>query len=360
MRKGLSTIALAALTLIAASASAQPNDRITGTLSIDYQTRVRAGDDGTPEAGVKDAYDVNLNVGNKTLMHGSIQYTPTILSKIVGRETQQGQVYYNLAFEVMNPVNATEHRQVGKLVGAVPVDKNGVYLYDSGTLRVAIDAIGKIDAFESKFRGRAAGKPPRDDSALGRARKQALTVYKQVNGKTVALQVTDYDQMAMTNLVLAAGPTQGYPETTVNGDMIYDYDRDAWYFKNASMTYALDGKSTTDKLSGSIRWVESPNRAQNGEGQYEFDVRVNAPDAQKNSEAAAFASAGDESEFFAAPDTTAQSLTGVAKYKDTMSGEDVVSSRVAIDLSGNNLTQQQRLALTKLIWLVSVVPMNAE
>jgi hypothetical protein len=54
------------------------------------------------------------------------------------------------------------------------------------------------------------------------------------------------------------------------------------------------------------------------------------------------------------------SLTGTAKYVDRFRGETVTSSAVTIDLTGNNLNKPQVVNAFKLIWLVSVVPVNSE
>ncbi|MCL5282205.1 MAG: hypothetical protein M1376_20135 [Planctomycetes bacterium] len=189
-------------------------------------------------------------------------------------------------------------------------------------------------------------------------KKQAQTLTRQVKGKTVSLIVKDYDIMTLRGLVLAAGPVRTYPETTVNGEMMYDYERSAWYFRGLTMTYQAEGKTVTDKITGNIKWVESPQRKTNGQGQYEFDVRCNEPEAT-SSEAAVFQKADDEAAFFAT-DTSMPSLTGTARYVDRFRGETVTSSAVTIDLTGNNLNKPQVVNAFKLIWLVSVVPVNSE
>jgi hypothetical protein len=193
---------------------------------------------------------------------------------------------------------------------------------------------------------------------VARAKKQAETLKRQVQGKTISLVVTDYDKMTFNGLVLPAGPVQAYPEAQVGGEMIYDYERNVWYFNGVTLTYQSEGKTVTDKIGGNIKWVESPQRKANGEGQYDFDIRVNEPE-EKGTEAAAFQPSTDESAFFAV-DTSLASLTGTAKYKDTMRGETVTQSEVAIDLTGNKLNKPQMLNLAKLVWMVCVVPMNAE
>lgn len=355
--------AVAALTIAFAVEAQQPTENgITGTLAIDYQTRVKTDDAGLPQSGVTDTYTLDLSVGTGTLMRGKIYATPTLFSKILGRQTQQGQLKYDVNLLVRNPNNFQQTLSVGKLAGIAPIDSAGVYRYDQGTLRVAIETTGKIEGFQSPFKGSASGKPPVNSSAWSAAAAKAssaITITKTAQGRTISLKVTDYDIMSMQGLVIGGGPTRSYPSATVNGEMVYDNDRGSWYFRNAGISYSLDGKEITDKLGGSIRWVEDPERATNGKGEYQFDVRLNAPD-QQGAEAAAFAAADSESDFFSAPDASLQSLTGTAKYRDSMAGETVTNSQVAIDLLGHNLTQQQRLVLAKLIWLVSVIPMNAE
>jgi hypothetical protein len=49
------------------------------------------------------------------------------------------------------------------------------------------------------------------------------------------------------------------------------------------------------------------------------------------------------------------------KYKDTLKDDgDTLSSQVAIDLSGNNITKQQTMVLCKMIIFAAVVPMNSD
>lgn len=362
----IAIVALVAIPLIAAEkpqpavAAVQPTpvNTVKGKLDIQFNSRTQLDDSGKPKAGVKDVYTFDLQVVDTAIFQGTIEHLPTILSDTLGTEKQAGVLNYNLSLLVANPANLTQKRAVGKLVGGVQIDKKGVYNYDKGTLRIAVDAAGTASGFESAFRGTAAGKPPKSSSTLSRIKKQAQTMTRKVQGKTVKLVVTDYDIMTLNGLVLAAGPVKTYPETTVNGEMLYDYERSAWYFRGLTMTYQMDGKPVTDKLTGNIKWVESPQRKTNGEGEYQFDVRFNEPE-EKAGETAVFQPVDDEAAFFAV-DKTMPSLTGTAKYKDQMRGETVASSAVSIDLTGNNLNKQQVMNATKLIWLVAVVPVNAE
>ncbi len=355
MRKVLMVVLVA---LAIAWPAVAADNTIKGKLDIQFNSRVQTDSAGNPTPGVKDVYTFDVTAVDTLGFQGTIQALPTILTSRLGSEKQRASLVYNLNLSVANPANLTQKRTVGKLVGEVQVDKQGTYLFDQSTLRIAVDAAGKAQGFESAFRGTAVGKPPKNTSLAEKVKKQAQTLTRQVKGKTVSLIVKDYDIMTLRGRVLAAGPVRSYPETSVNGEMMYDYERGAWYFRNLIMTYQAEGKTVTDKVSGNIKWVESPQRKTNGQGQYEFDVRFNEPE-QTSSEATVFQKADDEAAFFAT-DTSLPSLTGTAKYVDRFRGETVTSSAVAIDLVGNNLNKTQVVNAFKLIWLVSVVPVNAE
>lgn len=350
----LSLVAFMLFTLLVA---AVPAEGIKGSLGIRYNTRIQLDDKGTPQPGIKDQYVYDLAVGDTVLFQGDITHLPTLFSKVLGSETQGAQLMYNLSLILRNPAKLEQTANVGKFVGTVPIDKNGVYQYGQGNLRIAVNTTGMVAAFESKFSGAAAGKPPKNKSVAEEAKKKALTLQRKYQGKTVALTLTNYDIMRFNDLILAAGPVKTFPEITVNGEMLYDYERNAWLFNGVTLAYQAAGKTAVDKLTGNIKWAEDPQRKVNGLGEYTFDIRVNEP--EQASEAAAFQATQDESAFFAV-DNTIPSLTGTAKYKDTFRGEDVIKSDVAIDLTGNKLTRPQIVALGKLVWLVCVVPMNAE
>lgn len=356
MKKALMIGVVAALALALPALAA--DNTIKGKLDIQFNSRVQVDNAGNPTLGVKDVYTFDVTAVDTLGFQGTIQALPTVLSSRLGSERQKAALNYNLSLLVANPANLSQKKAVGKLVGEVQIDKQGVYHFDQGTLRIAVDAMGKATGFESAFRGTAVGKPPKNASLAEKVKKQAQTISRQVKGKTVSLVVKDYDIMTLQGLVLAAGPVRSYPETTVNGEMMYDYERSAWYFRNLTMTYQLDGKTVTDKVTGNIKWVESPQRKTNGQGQYEFDVRFNEPE-QTSNESAVFAKADDEAAFFAT-DTSLPSLTGTAKYVDRFRGETVTSSAVTIDLVGNNLNKTQVVNAFKLIWLVDVVPVNSE
>ncbi len=352
---------LATLIVIATSSLfAQTNKPsfVRGTIDIKYNTRILSDSNGKPNKGIPDIYKLNVNISDSAIFRGTISHFPLLMGGLVVNSVQQpSSLNYDMECDVVNPNNPAQTRNVGRVYGLVPIDVNGVYRFNDGTLKVGVYQIGTARGFESKFTGLAAGKPIiKKEGFFDKLKKEALNISKQVNGKTVTVIVKKYDKMTFQSHTFAAGPVQIYGEATVNGEMIYDYDRYAWYFQNVGISYVVDGKQMVDKLTGNIRWVESPNRKSNGEGEYQFDIRVNEPPP---SESAIFAGASDESAFFQT-DNTIPALTGAMKYKDSMQNQNVTASMVQIDLVGNKLSKQQVMNLAKLLILSSIVPINAE
>jgi hypothetical protein len=169
------------------------------------------------------------------------------------------------------------------------------------------------------------------------------------------------DPMRFENLVLAKGPSANYARTTVNGRLDYDYETGNWYTDGITFRYNLDGKDMEDKVSGSIKWVEDPDRKANGKGYYEFNLRFNEDKNKKSgNENAAFEKMSDEDAFFAV-DNSIPCLTGRISYVDTFaSNPDLpASSKVTFALDANKLTKQQIMNFFKL-WMVCVGPTNDE
>lgn len=351
-------ILTAILCIAALSGFAQTNKPtfVRGTMEIKFETRSSTDSDGKPKPTVADRYTLNLNMSDSTVFRGGISYTP-LITGMLDRIVQPASLNYQIDCDVVNPANPQQTKNVGRLYGLVPIDPNGTYKFSAGSLKLSINAIGVAQGFESKFGGTASGKPLlKSESLLNKAKKEVLNITKQVQGKTVAIAVKKYDKMVFNAHTLGAGPVQYYPAATVNGEMVYDYDRAVWYFKDVSISYVVDGKQLVDRLTGNIRWIESPQRKRDGAGEYQFDVRVNEPPP---GEANIFAGASDEAAFFQTDDTIA-ALVGSMKYKDTFIGEKVTASTVAVELTGNKLSRQQCMNLTKLILLSSVVPLNSE
>lgn len=301
-------------------------------------------------------YTINVNVSDSAVMRGTIDYTP-LITGLLDRVTQPASLNYQMDCDVVNPNDPKQVKNVGRLFGVVPIGTDGVYNYSGGSLKVIVNSIGRSQGFESKFSGTAAGRPLlKSESLLSKVKKEALSITRSVGGKTVSVAVKKYDVMKFNNHVVAAGPIQIYPEITVNGSMIYDYDRYVWYFKDVAIQYNTDGAVRVDKVSGNIRWIEQPKKGSQRLGEYQFDIRVNEPLA---GESGVFAAATDESAFFQTDDSIA-SLGGAMKYTDTMNGDTVTTSAVEVSLVGNKISRQQCMNLAKLIILSCVVPINAE
>ena len=331
---------------------------VTGTVNIAFNTRTRLNDQGKPEKGAKDVYEVALSVGKTTEFKGKVERQPLITSKILGSVEQPGQLYYSLDLSVLNPVNMTQKKTVGKWVGTVPIDSNGMYELDGiadSKHRVSVDAIGRAPAFTDNFGGRLYGKGKKTDGVMSYVRK--------LQGKEVKIEVKNVDPMRFENVALAMGPAQSYPKCTVTGNLDFDYETGNWLTNGVRFHYSLNGKEYDDVVTGSIKWVEDPNRATNGKGQYEFNLRWNEDKNKPTStEADAFKSANDEEAFFAV-DNSVPSLTGVVTYQDTMAkvaGEDsCTASKITYQLDANQLTKQQIMNFMKL-WLIGIGPTNDE
>jgi len=347
---------ITSLCLFAGIAEAQSNTAptIKGTIGINYASRGAPG-----QKGIKDTYNLNLAIANSSIFRGTITDQPQIIEGYISKSVvQPRQLYYDLNCDVINPKNQSQTKNVGRLYGSVPIASDGTYDYDKGNLVVDILPIGNSGGFSSKFSGVALGKPlVRPANWLDTLQRQTVSITRSVNGKTTTVQLKKYDKMSFRNHAIGAGPTASYQSVTVNGEMLYDYDKSCWFFNGVTIQYAENNTIKIDRANGTIRWVESPQRKQNGEGEYQFDVRINEP--PPSATAAFETNQSDESSFFEV-DKTAQALVGTMKYKDSLKGDTTLSSQVTVDLVGNNLSKQQTMALFKAIILSSVVPMNAD
>jgi hypothetical protein len=329
---------------------------IAGTMDIDFKSRKNLDEKGKPAKGAADQYSLAINVAQTTEFKGTTQRLP-LIPGLLG-PAQKGQLNYSIDLSVLNPANLSQKRTVGKWVGTVPISANGEYNVEGASdspHRIAVDAIGKAAAFTDKFGGKLFGKSRKPASAVTYIRKLA--------GKEVKVEVKNTDPMRFESLALAMGPAQTYPRTTVNGNLDYDYETGNYYTNGIRFNYQLNGKDVEDLVTGSIKWVEDPNRASNGKGQYEFNLRFNEAKATKpSSEADAFAKMSDEEAFFAV-DNSVPSLTGTITYEDQMVsvGDKQLpgNSKVRYALNANQLTKVQIMNFFKL-WMVCVGPTNDE
>lgn len=339
---------------------------ISGGMEIDFRTRSQLDSTGDLKAGsaalgAKDKYKFDLVVAKTTKFTGEITRQPNLYSSTLGRKKQDANLWYSVDLAVMNPKDLKQSRVVGKWVGTMPVDTTtGAFDLAGGgksesPLRIAIDAVGSAKAFTDNFGGRMMGKAEKKENLA------EYTFKRLVGDKTVTMVVKKSDPMRFDNLVLAKGPAEVYPRCVVTGRLDFDYETGNYLTDGIRFKYNLDGTDLEDTVTGSIKWVEDPDRATNGKGYYEFNLRFNE-DKNKTaaSEAQAFEKMSEEDAFFAV-DNSVPCLTGRIGYVDTMaSGSDApVSSKVTYNLHANKLTKQQVMNFFKL-WLVCVGPTNDE
>lgn len=347
-------ILIAALAILPAAAQTNTapaaHPTIKGNMEISYGSRTQVDGSGKPTMGAKDIYNVNVNVANSAIFKGTIIDYPLVMGGVFGGNVAQARsLNYDIACDVVNPKNPAQIKNVGRMFGKVPIEQSGTYRYDTGSLQVSVLPIGNAGGFDSKFSGTTIGKPLiRPLNWLETMQRSAVNITRSVNGKTMTVVLKKYDKMEFRQHTIGAGPVAVYSSCIVNGEMLYDYDKSCWFFNNVT----VQSSAGFDRLTGNIRWME----AASGEGEYQFDIRVNEPPPN---EGAAFSPASDEAAFFET-DSKVPSLTGTMKYKDTKKGKITLSSAVTIDLVGNNLTKQQAMILCKIIIFSTVVPMNSD
>lgn len=363
------SMALAPALVRAQAAPAAPaadvlKDAISGTMDIQFNTRTDLDDSGDLKAnsaklGVADKYNVNLTVAQTTQFTGSVSRQPNLFSKLIARKKQEAKLTFDLSLVVLNPKDLSQKRTVGKWVGVVPIDTNsGAFLLQGDTkddrpLRISVDTMGKAEGFQENFDGKLIGKAEKKEGLA------SYTYKRLVGGKEVSMTVKRVDPMKFEGIKLAKGPSGIYPTTIVNGRLDYDYETGNYLTDGIKFTYNADGKEVTDVVTGTIKWVEDPNRSSNGKGRYEFNLRFNEDKFKRPAgEAAAFEAASEEDAFFSV-DNTIPSLTGTVEYVDQMSGETVSASKVTYKLDANKLSKTQVMNFAKL-WIVAVGPTNDE
>ncbi|MFM9958561.1 MAG: hypothetical protein ACKVZJ_10825 [Phycisphaerales bacterium] len=340
---------------------------IAGTMEIDFRTRTQpdsTGDlkKGSPALGVKDRYKFDLSVAKTTKFTGEITRQPNLYSSTLARKKQEANLWYSIDLAVLNPKDLKQSRVVGKWVGTMPVDTTtGAFDLAGGSksespLRIAVDAVGSAKSFTDNFAGRMMGKAEKKESLAD------YTFKRIVGGKTVTMTVKKSDPMRFDNLQLAKGPAEIYPRTSVNGRLDFDYETGNYLTDGIRFKYTLDGREFEDVITGSIKWVEDADRASNGKGYYEFNLRFNEDKFKSaGDESKAFEKMSEEDAFFAV-DNSIPCLTGRVEYVDTMASGDSelpASSVVTYKLHANKLSKQQIMNFFKL-WMICVGPTNDE
>lgn len=363
---GTCVVAIAAPALAQVKPEPMTEDNvIAGTMDIVFETRTRpdtSGDlkEGSPAKGVKDKYTFALSVAKTTEFAGFVERQPSLFTKTLQRRQQDAQLFYKVDLAVLNPRDLKQKRVVGTWVGTVPIDPaSGAYdlsgggkLKDPSPLRIDVNAVGKAPAFKDAFDGRLVGK------AANKANLASYTYKRLVGDKTVEVVVKKSDPMRFENITLAKGPAEIYPRTIVSGRLDYDYETGNYFADNIRFKYNMDGTDYTDVVTGTIKWIEDPDRATNGKGYYDFNLRWN--EEQNKGESAAFEKMSGEDAFFAV-DNSVPCMTGRITYVDTIpAGSELpTSSKVTYALNANKLTKQQVMNFFKL-WMIAVGPTNDE
>ena len=351
-----SVLALTALLMQAAQAADPATEStkpaITGTMEINYATRQSQNQtDGAPNKGVMDSYRMDLTVNpdskQATRFVGEVKRQPRIKQMKI-RTVQWPRYDYNLNIEVPQATKGT----VGTLVGTLGVDeKTGAFQLEAQDRQLRID-ITKGRSFTDPFGGIFYGKAD-DKSSLSWD-----TIKRKVAGREVEVKF-QADPIKFQQARLAKGPFPGaYPQTFVSGELSYDRETANYYAKALTFRYVDDkGVERQDTVSGTIKWVEDPNRASNGKGRYEFNLRFNE-EQHSGGDANQFAGKNNDDLMFAV-DNAIPTLGGMVEYQDTMSGDVVTSSKVTYKLDNNKLNDTQVMAFAKL-WLVAIGPTNDE
>jgi len=339
---------------------------ISGTMDIDFGTRTTMDTsgklkEGSAAIGAKDKYKFKLSVAKTTEFAGEVTRQPNLFTKLIQKKEQEAELAYSVDLAVLNPKDLKQRRVVGKWVGLIPIDPvSGAFDLGGGAkkerpLRIAVDAVGKAPAFTDNFGGRLMGKAEKKEGLA------SYTFNRVVGNRKVSVTIKASDPMRFENLILAKGPAETYPRTTVSGRLDYDYETGNWITDGIKFRYTLDGKEVEDIVTGTIKWIEDTDRKANGKGYYEFNLRFNEEkNRSATGEGAAFEAMSGEDAFFAV-DSSIPCLTGRVDYADTFGagGETVIASKVTYALNANKLTKQQVMNFFKL-WLIAVGPTNDE
>lgn len=334
-------------------AAPPPSYSVNGTMNIVFNSRV--------QAGKPDIYTLSNSVANSVVFRGQLTNLPPIIDEGFGFGEPTVKRGSSLSFALDLDVITSRGeviQSVGKMQGIAPIKVNGLYDWNNSSAKLFVYARGNSPEYNSRFSGLSQGRALyKKKSKVAEAQQTLMKLTGQNRGKATALIVTNYDFMTFQAYRIVGGPVGIYPETTVDGKMVYDRDRGLWNFNNVTVTYPGDGVQRIDRLSGNIRWVEQPKRGNTRAGEYVVDVRVNEPPA---TEASLQGSTSDE-DAFVAGDPTVPCLTGTWRYNDTFgNGSAPVQSAIAIGMKSSKLTKQQVMYLSKLLMFGVTVPFNSE
>lgn len=335
--------------------------RLTGTITVDYNSRSERSQ------SKEDVYEIGeIAVADLMIMRGTIT------------RVADASVAYSVKFDVVNPQNPSQiAREVAILRGEVKIDSNGRYNPEAGNLRIDIVKGNQAtNRFSGSIQGRAVTRWWDVAKRLQQAGKEAVKAYSRVvDGKVVTVQVKNPDPLRFERLGLAAGPFSFLVESRVSGILDYDYELGNWLTdqNGVTFTYNIGEKVYSDKVTGSIRYVEEAGEFTDTKGKkrkytsyYDYNLRVNEPPVNKdNAFFGGDTSQADSDAFFSSSDTTKPGLYGRVYYNDSDAACKQVKddkgslkcvgptrSEITYDLKGVGLNYQQLTNWVKLEQLV--------
>lgn len=335
--------------------------RLTGTITVDYNSRSERSQ------SKEDVYEIGeIAVADLMIMRGTIT------------RVADASVAYSVKFDVVNPQNPSQiAREVAIMRGEVKIDSNGRYNPEAGNLRIDIVKGNQAtNRFSGSIQGRAVTRWWDVAKRLQQAGKEAVKAYSRVvDGKVVTVQVKNPDPLRFERLGLAAGPFSFLVESRVSGILDYDYELGNWLTdqNGVTFTYNIGEKVYSDKVTGSIRYVEEAGEFTDTKGKkrkytsyYDYNLRVNEPPVNKdNAFFGGDTSQADSDAFFSSSDTTKPGLYGRVYYNDSDAACKQVKddkgslkcvgptrSEITYDLKGVGLNYQQLTNWVKLEQLV--------
>jgi|GEM_PF-480745 len=323
---------------------------IDGKVSIEFNSRIAAlrGGDLAATTSV-DRYTVDLQASNSLQVRGNIFRDPRIISSILGRE--QRPLTYRFDLNLSEKLPSAESASSIPWSGSFMVSRSGEYQFTKSFL---------LGAGKPVF-GRVIGRAEQQSSALKNRLREYTRILPNRSVKVVAKEV---DPIRLDNLSLPGGPGN-YPPLRIVGSFDFDYETGNWYAAPLTFNYTEAGVTRTDTITGSIKWIEDPNRATNGRGYYEFNLRLNEAAAQGvGAEDEFFQSKklSDEEAFFAI-DNSLPGIFGEVQYQDSFdnSGEKptVIQSEVLYRLKAHGFSATQLANFLK-FWVFITGPVNDE
>ncbi|WP_029355334.1 hypothetical protein [Bosea sp. 117] len=334
--------------------------KVAGSIVVDYNSRSERSNSGA------DVYEIGeIAVADMFLMKGTVQRMPG--SKLV----------YSVRYDVINPSNPSQiARDVAILRGEMAIDNNGRYTPETGQLRLDVVKGNQVTSkVAGSIQGRQVTRWWEVGELIRKAKTEATKVYSRyVDGKVVSIQVKNPDPLRFERLILPSGPFSFLPETRVSGNLDYDYELGNWLTdqNGVTMTYTLADKSFTDRITGSIRYVEeegnftdSKGKKREFTGYYDYNLRWNEQQASGDNFFDESTAAAQTDAFFSASDQTKPGLYGRVYYLDSEDackrvkngegGLDCVGptrSEITYDLKAVKLNYQQLASWMKLELLV--------